>query len=138
MHPNNVFGAGRVDALPAYVPLNIYTNRSVYSAGDTLQVSLSLVNPFNAAVNADIYAAVGLPNGQLLFFPGFGTTPVPLAANVSVAPLQEMFGFSMLSLTFGSEPAGNYTWYTVLTPPGADPLNPTRWLSFDDAPFTKH
>lgn len=137
-HPNNVFGAGREDALQAYTPLNIYADRSVYNAGETMTVRLSLVNPLQTSVNADVYVAVSIPGGQLLFFPGFGTTPVPFAANFSIAPLLEIVDFLMLSFPFGGEPAGNYTWYTVLTMAGASPLNPANWLSLDDAPFQKN
>ena len=103
-----------------------------------MTVRLSLVNPLNASVKADVYVAVSIPGGQLLFYPGFGATPVPFVANLSVTPLLEMFDFPMLSFPFGSELAGNYTWLTVLTPPGASPLTPANWLSLDDAPFMKN
>lgn len=137
-HPNNVFGSGRIDALQALAPLNIYTDRSVYNPGDTMTVQLSLVNPINAVANVDVYAAVQLPGGSLLFLPGFGATPVPLAANLPVAALQETFDVPVLVYPFAGEPVGFYKWYTVLTPPGADPLNAANWLSFDDAPFAKN
>ena len=73
----------------------------------------------------------------MLFFPGFGTTPVPFVTIVAVGPLLEVFDFLMLTYTFGGEPVGAYTWFAVLTPPGADPMNPANWLSLDDAPFAK-
>ena len=136
-HPNNVFGGGLADAMQAYSHLNIYTDRSVYSPGATTSVRLSLVSPLNVPENVDLYVAVLLPGGQLLFFPGFGTTPVPFVANLTVAPLLELFDFLMLTHIFAGEPVGAYRWYAVLTPPGADPLNPDNWLSLDDAPFTK-
>jgi subtilisin family serine protease len=137
-HPNNVFGSGRIDAAQAHAPLNIYTDRSVYNPGDTMTVWLSLVNPINAVANVDVYAAVQLPGGSLLFLPGFGGTPTPLAANYPVAALQETFDVPVLVYPFAGEPVGNYKWYAVLTPPGADPLNPANWLSMDDAPFAKN
>ena len=115
--------------------LSIYTDRSVYSPGETMNVRLSLVSPLNVSENVEVYVAVQLPGGQLLFFPGFGMTPVPFMTSVLGGP--EVFDFPLLTYTFGGEPAGAYTWYAVLTPPGADPMNPANWLSFDDAPFTK-
>jgi hypothetical protein len=136
-HPNNVFGWGRADAMQAFSRLNIYTDRSVYNPGDTTSVRLSLVSPLNVPDNVDVYVAVLMPGGQLLFYPGFGTTPVPFAANLAVGPLLEVFDFLMLVHMFGGEPVGPYTWYAVLTPPGADPMNSANWLSLDDAPFTK-
>lgn len=137
-HPNNVFGWGRADAFQGYSPLNIYTDRSVYNPGDTMTVRLSLVNPLNASASVDVYVAVQVPGGQLLFFPGFGTTPVRFASSFAVGPLLETFDFTMLAHTFGSEPAGAYTWFAVLTPLGADPMNSANWLSLDEAPFTKN
>jgi len=138
-HPNNVFGAGRDDAFQAYSPLNIYTDRSVYSAGDTINTQLSLVNSANTTLNVDAYVALQLPNGQAFFYPGFGTTPVPIASNVAVAPLLEVFDVSIFSAMFsGGEPVGIYTWYTVMTPAGADVLNSANWLSLDSAPFRKN
>lgn len=137
-HPNNVFGWGRSDAFQGHSPFNVYTDRSVYSSGDTMTVQLSLVNPTNASATVDVYVAVQTPGGQLLFFPGFGTTPVPFASGFSVAPLVETFDFTMLTHTFGGEAAGAYTWFAVLTPAGADPTNSANWLSLDDAPFAKN
>jgi subtilisin family serine protease len=136
-HPNNVFGWGREDAFQAYSPFNIYTDRSVYNPGGTMNVMLSLVSPLNTSTNVDAYVAVQTPGGQLLFFPGFGITPVPYISNYSVAPLLEVFDFNILSYAFGSEAPGNYNWFSVLTPPGADPLNPANRVSLDAAPFTK-
>jgi hypothetical protein len=117
--------------------LDIYTDRSVYSPGQTMNVRLSLVNPLNVSVNVDVYVAVQLPGGQLLFFPGFGMTPAPFMTSLLLGPLFAVSDFPILTYTFGSEPVGAYTWYAVLTPPGADPMNPANWLSLDDAHFTK-
>jgi len=137
-HPNNTFGAGRLDVFQGYSPFNIYTDRSVYNPGDTMNVLLSLVNPVNAGANLDLYVAVQTPGGALLFFPNFGTTPTPLVSNFAVTPLMTVFDFSMFTFMFGSESPGPYDWLAVAVPTGADPLNPATWLSFDDAPFTKN
>jgi subtilisin family serine protease len=137
-HPNNVFGWGRDDAFQAFNPFNVYTDRSVYNSGNTMAVLLSLVNPLNSQQFVDIYVAVRIPGGDLLFYPGFGTTPVPLRSNYEISPLQESFDFNMLNYTFAGEPSGNYTWFSVMVPPGADPLDSNNWQSFDHAPFRKN
>jgi subtilisin family serine protease len=136
-YPNNVFGWGREDAVQAYSPFNIYTDRSVYSSGQTMNVMLSLVSPVNYSANVDVYVAVQIPGGQILFLPGFGMTPVPYMSNFIMDPLLEVFDFNLLSYVFGSEVPGNYSWFGVLTPPGADPYNSGNWLSLDTALFTK-
>jgi Subtilase family len=137
-HPNTVFGWGRGDAFQLYTPLNIYTDRSVYNPGDTMSVRLSLVNPLNAAMNVDVYVALLLPGGTPLFFPGFGTAPMPFVANLLMVALLEVLDFPLFSYTFSGEPAGDYTWSAVLTAPGANRFNPDNWLSLDDAPFRKN
>jgi hypothetical protein len=136
-HPNNAFGWGRVDAFRAYTPLNIYTDRSIYRAGDTMTVRLSLVNPQNTSVQVDVYVAVQLPSGQLLFFPSGGTAPVPFAADVPIDPLLEVFDFDMLTYTFGTDPTGSYTWFALVTPTRANPFDSSSWLGLDIAPFIK-
>jgi len=137
-HPNNVFGSGLDDAFAAFSPLNIYTDRSVYSSGDTTKVFLSMVNPANLTTNVNIDVHVGLliPNGQFLIFPGFGTSPNPLVSKFPLPPLFELFDFTILTHTFGGDPTGNYTWFAVLTVPGGNPFNPSDWLGvLDSAPF---
>ena len=136
-HPNNAFGWGRADAFRAYTPLNIYTDRSVYRAGDTMTVRLSLVNPLKTSVEVDVYVAVQFPSGQLLFFPSGGTAPAPLAADIIIDPLLEVFDVNVLTYTFGSDPPGEYTWFALLTTAGANPFDSSRWLTLDLAPFTK-
>jgi hypothetical protein len=136
-HPNNAFGWGRVDAFRAYTPLNIYTDRSVYLAGDTMTVHLSLVNPLLTSITVDIYVALQLPGGQLLFFPSGGSAPAPLATDVVIAPLLEVFDVDMLTFTFGSDLTGDYTWFALAIPARANPYDSSHWLSLDLAPFRK-
>jgi hypothetical protein len=117
--------------------MNIYTDRSVYRAGDTMTVRLSLVNPQHTSVEVDVYVAVQFPSGQLLFFPSGGTAPVPLATDVTIDPLLEVFDLTILTYTFGGDPTGDYTWFALVIPAGANPYDSSRWLSLDLAPFIK-
>jgi hypothetical protein len=138
-HPNNVFGWGRNDAFQAFNWINIYTNRSVYGPGDTMDVLLSLVNPMNSSISVDLYVGIQPPSGGPRFYPDFGTTPVPFVSNGSMVPLLEVFDFNIFTHTLGTGEnvsSGDYTWFTVLTSPGADPYDDGNWLSFDEAPIT--
>ena len=139
-HPNNTYGHGILDASQANEPFNIYTDRNTYSSGETMRVSLSLVNPANDAIPVDAYVAVEVPGGDLFFYDGFDFTeaPTPYAADYQEAPLVEIFDHPMLSYTFNGEASGDYTWYSALVAPGKDPLDPNQWLSIDSAPFTKN
>jgi hypothetical protein len=127
-HPNNAFGWGRQDGLEMIHPFSIYTDRSVYHAGDTMSLRLGAVNPFNAPWNVDIYVALSQPTGPINF---------SKLASVAVPPLGEYFDVPLATRTWSSEPAGNYTWYVFLTGPGADPTIPGNILSLDSAPITK-
>jgi hypothetical protein len=136
-HPNNTFGWGRVDAFRAYTPLNIYTDRLVYLAGDTMTVHLSLVNPLPTSITIDVYVGVQFPSEQLLFFPSGGPAPAPLATDVVIAPFLEVFDVNILTYTFGGDPSGDYTWLALAIPAGANPYDSSHWLSLDLAPFRK-
>ncbi len=136
-HPNNVYGWGIADVFQAYTPFNVYTDRSVYNSGDKMDVFLSLVNPFDSSKFVDMYVALRVPGGDLLFFPGFGTNPVPFQSNFEIEPLKEVFDFKMFSHTFNGEATGVYRWYSVFTPPGADIFDPANRLTLDSAPFQK-
>jgi subtilisin family serine protease len=137
-HPNNVFGSGRDDALQTLNLMNIYTDRSVYNPGDTMDVFVSLVNPLQSTLNVDVYMGLVLSGGPILFLPSLGPTPVPVLPNFSLPGLLEVFDVEIGSLTFGGEPPGSAAWFSILTPPGAEFSNPGNWLSLDGAPFTKN
>jgi hypothetical protein len=51
--------------------------------------------------------------------------------------LFEVFDVNIFTYTFGGEPAGNYTWFALLTPVGANPFDSSHWLTLDLAPFIK-
>jgi len=82
----------------------------------TLTATTAASNP---VANADVYVALQLPDGTLLFMQpggGFGTTLTPLVSNISVPD----FTGPIFNFTFtGTEPAGNYTWFAALTTPGS-------------------
>jgi subtilisin family serine protease len=91
-HPSNTFGWGRLDLFQAYNAINIYTDRSVYNLGDTMDVFLSLVSTaIGSAANFDPYVALFIPGAGLFFYPNFGTIPVPVLANFPLPPLLEVF-----------------------------------------------
>jgi subtilisin family serine protease len=137
-HPNHVYGWGRLDSFQGWTPFNVYTNRSVFNPGDSMNVFLSLVNPTNSAANVDLYLAVKVPSGDVLFYPGFTTTATPFASNFAVAPLVETFDFNVFNHVFGAETAGDYKWYSVITRVGRDVFDSANWLSIDEAPFRKN
>lgn len=136
-HPNNVFGWGLDDARQAWEPVNVYTDRSVYTTGDTMDVFLSFVNPVNQEGAVDLYVGVVPPGGPVLYLPAFGETPTPFASDVTVPALVEVFDVPTFTHTFGSDPVGTYVWFAGMTPPGTDPADGANVLTVDTSTFEK-
>lgn len=91
-----------------------------YAAGDALDIQLSEAGDGSTAV--DLWFAIGLPNGALLFATqsGLAAQPAPLYSGVTVEP---SLTFSLLRLTVPAGIGGDYTLYAVYTPSGIDPLS---------------
>ncbi len=119
---------------PLHIDIN--ANRDNYEVNDTLRTYVSIYNVGSCEMT-DIYIAVQMTDGTLLFYPGFTneTHPVlPFPINICGSPFMSdyvLFEY-IIPITL---PKGTYTWYSVLTPPGANPYNSANWLSFDEAPF---
>jgi subtilisin family serine protease len=126
-HPNNTFGSGRIDAVETASAFPVYTNRSIYHAGDQLTLSVSLVNPSPATWNVDAYVGMRLPDGQILVTP-FGTIPIPASA--------KLFDQTLASFVVSTaQPTGSYLAFAILAVPGSDPTNPANLRSVDFATF---
>ncbi|MBI5674643.1 MAG: hypothetical protein HZC48_02285 [Nitrospirae bacterium] len=119
---------------PMHIDIN--ANQDEYGVGDTLRAYGSIYNVGNCEM-ADIYAAVQLTDGTLLFYPDYSTIAhpaLPYPVNICGSPF--ISDYLLLEYTIPiTLPKGTYTWYAVLTPPGTDPYNPGNWLSFDQAPL---
>jgi subtilisin family serine protease len=125
-HPNNVFGWGRHDAVPAIASINIYTDRSIYTSGETAVIQVSIVSPLATEWQLDLHLGVIFPGGSTM-------TSKP----ITVSPLGEFFDIPHGTYTWGAEPAGEYTWFAILTERGADPSVPSNHLSGDVARVIK-
>ena len=118
---------------PIHIDLN--ANQDEYEVNDTLRAYVSIYNVGSCEMT-DIYIAVQMTDGTLLFYPDFTNKahPVlPYPINICGSPFVSdyvLFEY-IIPITL---PKGTYTWYSVLTPTGANPYNPTNWLSFDEAP----
>lgn len=118
------------------IHIDINTNQDEYEVSDTLRSYVSIYNVGDCEM-ADIYIAVQLTDGTLLFYPDFSTDVHPVLPNpVNICGSPFVSDYVLLEYIIRDTFAkGTYTWYSVLTPPGADPYNPANWLSFDEAPF---
>ncbi|HET7697624.1 MAG TPA: S8 family serine peptidase [Vicinamibacterales bacterium] len=127
--PNNLYGWGRIDARRAVQAFPIHTDRSVYRPGHTLTVSVSLLNRLPAPQSVDLYVGVQGPSGPAVLISMFTTT---MAAN------QKTLNVPLFNHTWTLiDPAGPYTFFSIMTARGVSPANPANWLSVDAAPVTK-
>lgn len=107
--------AGMVHAAPPSVSLNL--NAPNYVAGNTMNLSISTVAG-TVSTASDVYIALQLPDGTLLYMQAdgsFSATLAPFVSNVTVPALTNVpiFGFTFSGL----EPTGSYTWFAAATDP---------------------
>jgi hypothetical protein len=111
--------------------LRVDVNQSIFRSGIPMSVTAS-VSPAPTPFTADVYIALGLPNGSLLFLQGDGSLVpwmTPIVSNWSVGS----YNGQVFSYTFsGGEPTGAYTWYAAFAAPGS-----TNFIGpIYSAPFT--
>jgi len=104
--------------LPA---LSLTLNQESFQSGETLYLSATVM-PGATATTADVYVALALPDGVLLFLRGDSSLTTewqPIVGNWTVGAFSgEIFQHPFS----GWEPQGCYTWYAAFTPPGQSPL----------------
>lgn len=108
-------------------------NQSTFQAGQGLSLSAT-VTPGGTPPRVDVYVALQLPTGALLFLQGngtFTTNLTPLVANWSPTA----FSGALFGYTFGGgEPGGTYTWLAAFMQPGT--LNPIGGILATPFQFT--
>jgi len=97
--------------------LALSVNHPSFHPGEQLTLNVT-VTPGAASVSADVYVAVQLPDGTLLFLQGDGSltaTLQPIVRNWSVGAFTgQLFSYTL----GGGEPVGNYAWLAAFTWPG--------------------
>lgn len=100
---------------PAAPPfLGLILNGTSFRRGNVLILS-ARISPGSTPTTVDVYLAIQLPDGTLLFYPSFTTDLRPVVTNWTVVP----FSGEIFRYTFsGAEPPGSYTWWAAFTEPG--------------------
>jgi hypothetical protein len=101
--------------------------------GDALDVDYCLKN-FNPAAYYDLYIALLLPDGTMLFLqsPGFFGTPTfggqatPYLANTLIS--DKSGRILSLPILSASLPSGSYTFYAITVPTGKSVFNGFNWI----------
>jgi hypothetical protein len=97
--------------------LALTLNQSAFHRSQQLTLGAT-VAPGATPVVADVYVALQLPDGSLLFLQGDGTLTwslQPIVRSWTIAP----FTGQIFTYIFeGGEPLGSYTWLAAFTQPG--------------------
>ncbi|HUT02799.1 MAG TPA: hypothetical protein VM163_02780 [bacterium] len=102
------------------IELSLSTGQNQYVAGDTHIARISATN--NAGdIDVDLYIAIMLPDGSLLFWPEFSSE---MSAGYSMTPMPRGFSmtdvvFFQMALPYGL-PGGMYTWFAMCFAQGAE------------------
>jgi len=107
--------ASMANAAPPSIALSL--NAPNYVAGNTMNLSISTVAG-TVPTASDVYIALQLPDGTLLYMQSngsFSTALTPFVSNVTVPALTNV---PIFKFTFsGLEPSGSYAWFAAATAP---------------------
>lgn len=97
--------------------ISLGLNKQVFHAGDQLLLSAT-VDPHSVATTADVYVALLIPTGSLLFLQGGGNFTASIQPIVAGWPINSYSG-QLFSYNFSAaEPSGDYAWLAFFTEPG--------------------
>jgi hypothetical protein len=117
----NRVGASALKTMPELpaVSVTIQVDNPTYTVGDTMVVSLGGANSGGAVQFVDVYVALLLPSGTLLYYPSWFALPNPFMLAVALPAGFEQAPTPIFTHTFANAVIpGSYTWFAALTPPG--------------------
>ena len=105
---------------PSIAEIQLQFNQSQYQAGDTLSIK-TLESSTNRQQSVDLWIALSLPDGSLLFFSQNQFTPTPsrFKANISADNKQQ----DILSLILPAGLEGTYSFYALYVAADTNPLS---------------
>ncbi len=92
-------------------------NQPSFQPGEELTLSAT-VTPGPILMNADVYVAVEVPGGSLLFLQGDGSLVSAVQPLVGNWPIGSFTGQIFAHTFDGGEPIGDYAWLAAFTQPG--------------------
>jgi len=95
------------------VAVGLSTNASEYAAGDTMKVFLDVTSA--QAQTVDLYVALQLPTGDMIFYPSLGISWSPYWPGLVLPAGTAVDNYELFSLTLPDLPAGTYRWFAACT-----------------------
>jgi len=95
------------------VAVALSVNAIQYHLGDTMNAYLDIRSSVLRTV--DLYVAIQLPAGDLLFYPSLGVSWSAYWPGLVLPAGTDVKGYRLFSLTLPDIPAGTYRWYAACT-----------------------
>ena len=99
------------------VQVGISVDKAQYAANDVMRAYLDVTCSESHTV--DLYVAVQLPAGDLLFYPNLGSSWFPFWTGLLLLAGTEVPGYELFTLTLPELPAGTYRWFAACTHAGS-------------------
>ncbi|HUT02610.1 MAG TPA: hypothetical protein VM163_01805 [bacterium] len=103
----------------AWPPVWIELEAVAQPCGATPTLSLLGSAEFQMDLRLDLYVALELPDGTLLFAPSWSASMAPLVPNLEVPIGLNVNGLPLVTLEVAGIPAGTYRWYAGCTHAGS-------------------
>lgn len=117
--------------------LSLTANQSSFGSGNTLSLSAGIVPTNDAGVSSDIYVAVVSPSGDVLTLDRNFSWSASMAPILTASPIANLQAPNFYSIQLPAAlSSGQYTFYLIAVPTGADPLNSSGWLGYASASIT--
>ena len=133
IQPGDFYHAGSIPAPASYPQHEFWLSPppgGTIRRGSTVSAAFFLHPPAGGTGKADAYVAARIPTGDFYAFvypsgwrrfdPSGGARPPAAARGVNI--VREVQATAFIQPMGGGLPAGTYTFYSILVPPGADPL----------------
>jgi len=101
---------------PIFVGIEV--NGCEYTLGQAMRVSIDLASDGSHTSTVDLYIALEMASGELLFYPSFGTEMTPFLSGAEIPADTHVEDHELFSLTLPGQPAGTYRWLAACTDAG--------------------
>jgi len=108
------YDIGADEYVPGGLKINVTVDKGDYTTGETMHVTVEITAD-DAAVTADVYLRLRLPDESCYYYPTWSAAPTPAVSSWPVADWgpKEVFRHTFTGL----EPAGEYVWEAALIDP---------------------
>jgi len=98
------------------IAVGLSTNQAEYTAGNPMSLSLDIAS--SQAMTVDLYVALELPSGGIIFYPSLDISWSALWPGLLLPAGTNAQDYELFNLTLPDLPAGTYRWFAACTHAG--------------------